>query len=78
MFIKIRQGVVLISVLMIILILSGQGALFGGDFLKSLKRSGYLEFQSNSIQLMRNIENLAVERINQFSKLELQDLNKKK
>ena len=26
---------------------------------------------------MRNIENLAVERINQFSKLELQDLNKK-
>ena len=77
MFIKIRQGVVLISVLMIILILSAIGSTLGGDFLKSLKRSGYLEFQSNSIQLMRNIENLAVERINQFSKLELQDLNKK-
>ena len=60
-----KRGVVLISVLLIVLILSGISVSLGEIFFKSIKRSTYIEFQSTSIQLQRNMESLGIELIDQ-------------
>lgn len=60
-----KRGVVLISVLLIVLILSGISVSLGEIFFKSIKRSTYIEFQSTSIQLQRNMENLGIDLIDQ-------------
>ena len=60
-----KRGVVLISVLLIVLILSGISVSLGEIFFKSIKRSAYIEFQSTSIQLQRNMESLGLDLIDQ-------------
>ena len=60
-----KRGVVLISVLLIVLILSGISVSLGEIFFKSIKRSTYIEFQSTSIQLQRNMESLGMDLIDQ-------------
>ena len=60
-----KKGVVLISVLLILLVLSGISVSLGEIFFKSIKRSSYIEFQSTSIQLQRNMESLGMDMIDQ-------------
>ena len=60
-----KRGVVLISVLLIVLILSGISVSLGEIFFKSIKRSAYIEFQSTSIQLQKNMESLGLDLIDQ-------------
>ena len=60
-----KRGVVLISVLLIVLILSGISVSLGEIFFKSIKRSAYIEFQSISIQLQKNMESLGIDLIDQ-------------
>ena len=65
MYTDYKRGVVLISVLLIVLILSGISVSLGEIFFKSIKRSTYIEFQSASIQLQRNMESLSIDLIDQ-------------
>mgnify|MGYP001282760289 FL=1 len=53
------KGVVLISILLIVLLLSSVAVLFGNKYLLSLKRAQYLEFQTVSLNSFRNIESLS-------------------
>ncbi len=57
------KGVVLISILLIVLLLSSVAILFGNKYLLSLKRAQYIEFQSLSLNAFRNIEALSKEKI---------------
>jgi len=59
------KGVILISVLMVVLILSSIAMVFGKNFLTSLKRSEYIEFQTISLNVLRNIETLALKKVDQ-------------
>ena len=58
------KGVVLISVLMIVLILSSVAALIGNNYFVSFKRAQYAEFQTVSLNIFRNIESLAQKKSN--------------
>lgn len=53
------KGVVLISILLVVLLLSAVAVTFGNKYLLSLKRSQYIDFQSLSINSFRNIESLS-------------------
>ena len=57
------KGVVLISILLIVLLLSSVAVLFGNKYLLSLKRAQYIEFQTLSLNIFRNIEPLAQDKI---------------
>ena len=57
------KGVVLISILLIVLLLSSVAVLFGNKYLLSLKRAQYIEFQTLSLNIFRNIEFLAQDKI---------------
>tara|TARA_B110000467_G_scaffold155034_1_gene166892 strand:- start:422 stop:592 length:171 start_codon:yes stop_codon:yes gene_type:complete len=46
------KGVVLISVLLIVLLLSSVAVIIGNNYLISLKRASYLEFQTNSLNFL--------------------------
>tara|TARA_B100000768_G_scaffold173010_1_gene181828 strand:- start:438 stop:1406 length:969 start_codon:yes stop_codon:yes gene_type:complete len=59
------KGVVLISVLLIVLLLSSVAVIMGNNYLISLKRATYLEFQANSLNFFRNIESLSIKKIDQ-------------
>ena len=59
------KGVVLMSVLLIVLLLSSIAVMIGNNYLISLKRASYLEFQSNSINLFRGMEFLGKKKIMQ-------------
>ena len=59
-----EKGVVLISVLLTILLLSSVAVVIGNNYLISLKRAAYLEFQSISLESFKNIESLALKKIN--------------
>ena len=59
------KGVVLMSVLLIVLLLSSIAAMIGNNYFISLKRAAYLEFQSSSLNLFRGMEFLAKKKINQ-------------
>ena len=59
------KGVVLISVLLIVLLLSSVAVVMGNNYLISLKRASYLEFQTSSLNFFRNIESLAIRKIDQ-------------
>jgi hypothetical protein len=52
------KGVVLISVLLIVLLLSSVAILIGNNYLV-FKRAQYAEFQTVSLNIFRNIESLA-------------------
>ena len=58
-----NKGVVLISVLLIILLLSSIAVIIGNNYLISLKRASYLEFQSTSLNIFKNLESLALKKI---------------
>ncbi len=58
-----NKGVVLISVLLIVLLLSSIAVMIGNNFLISLKRAAYLEFQTNSLNIFRNVESIALKKI---------------
>ena len=53
------KGVVLISILLVVLLLSAVAVTFGNKYLLSLKRSQYIDFQSLSLNSFRNIESLS-------------------
>jgi general secretion pathway protein K len=57
------KGVVLISVLLIVLLLSSVAVLIGNNYFVSFKRAQYQEFQSVSLNIFRNIESLALRKI---------------
>ena len=57
------KGVVLISILLIVLLLSSVAVLFGNKYFLSLKRAQYIEFQTLSLNIFRNIESLAQDKI---------------
>ena len=58
-----NKGIVLISVLFIVLILSAIGASMSKTYLISIKRESYVDFQSNAIQYINNVETLAKEEL---------------
>jgi len=58
-----NKGIVLISILLIVLLLSSVAVLFGNKYLLSLKRAQYMEFQTLSINIFRNIESLSKDKI---------------
>ena len=58
-----NKGVVLISVLMIVLLLSSVAVLIGNNYFVSFKRAQYQEFQNVSLNIFRNIESLALRKI---------------
>ena len=57
------KGVVLISILLIVLLLSSVAVLFGNKYFLSLQRAQYIEFQTLSLNIFRNIESLAKDKI---------------
>ena len=71
------KGVVLISVLLIVLLLSSVAVIMGNNYLISLKRASYLEFQTNSLNFFRNIESLALKKIDQELRFNSNFHNKK-
>jgi type II secretory pathway component PulK len=71
------KGVVLISVLLIVLLLSSVAVIIGNNYLISLKRASYLEFQTNSLNFFRNIESLALKKIDQELRFNSNFHNKK-
>ena len=70
------RGIILISVLLIVLLLSSVAALIGNNYLISLKRASFLEFQTISLNMFRNIESLALKKIDLELKFNNQYLNK--
>ena len=57
------KGVVLISVLLTVLLLSAVAALIGNNYFVSFKRAQYLEFQTRSLNIFTNIESLALKKM---------------
>ena len=57
------KGVVLISILLIVLLLSSVAVLFGNKYFLSIKRAQYIEFQTLSLNIFRNMESLAQDKI---------------
>ena len=57
------KGVVLISVLLIVLLLSSVAILIGNNYFVSFKRAQYNEFQTIALNIFRNIESLALKKI---------------
>ena len=60
---KNNKGVVLLSVLMVILLLSSIAAFIGNKYFISLKRFAYLEYQTQAINYYRGIESISMKRI---------------
>ena len=59
MYIKDKEkGVILISVLLIVLVLSAIAMSIGNNFLLAFKRSMYQDLQTNSFELFKNIESM--------------------
>ena len=57
------KGVVLISVLLIVLLLSSIAVVIGNNYFVSFKRAQYLEFQTVSLNIFSSIESLALKKI---------------
>tara|TARA_B100001250_G_scaffold375364_1_gene362894 strand:- start:4562 stop:5530 length:969 start_codon:yes stop_codon:yes gene_type:complete len=71
-----NKGVVLISILLIVLLLSSVAVVFGNKYLLSLKRAQYLEFQTLSLNSFRNIESLSVKMIEKEYRFNSKKLSK--
>ena len=72
----INKGVVLISILLIVLLLSAIAITFGNKYLVSLKRAQYIEFQSLSLNAFRNVEAMSLNKIDKFSRFNSSNLTK--
>ena len=70
------KGVVLISILLIVLILSSVAILFGNKYLLSLKRAQYTEFQIISLNIFRNLESLSKHKIDKELRFNSSKLSK--
>ena len=71
-----NKGIVLISILLIVLLLSSIAVLFGNKYLISLKRAQYIEFQTLAINIFRNIESLSKDKIKKEFKFNSAKLTK--
>ena len=71
-----NRGVVLISILLIVLLLSAVAITFGNKYLVSLKRAQYIEFQSLSLNAFRNVEAMSLNKIDKFSRFNSSNLTK--
>ena len=71
-----NKGVVLISILLIVLLLSAVAITFGNKYLVSLKRAQYIEFQSLSLNAFRNVEAMSINKIDKFSRFNSSNLTK--
>jgi len=71
-----NKGVVLISTLLIVLLLSAVAITFGNKYLVSLKRAQYIEFQSLSLNAFRNVEAMSLNKIDKFSRFNSSNLTK--
>ena len=71
-----NKGVVLISILLIVLLLSAVAITFGNKYLVSLKRAQYIEFQSLSLNAFRNVEAISLNKIDKFSRFNSSNLTK--
>ena len=71
-----NKGVVLISILLIVLLLSAVAVTFGNKYLVSLKRAQYIEFQSLSLNAFRNVEAMSLNKIDKFSRFNSSNLTK--
>ena len=58
-----NKGVVLISILLMVLLLSSVAILFGNKYFLSFKRAQYIEFQTLSLNIFRNLESLSQDKI---------------
>ena len=77
MYIKNKErGVILISVLLIVLVLSAIAMSIGNNFLLAFKRSTYQDLQSNSFELFKNIESISLKRIEEKNRFGSQALTK--
>ena len=70
------KGVVLISILLIVLLLSSVAVLFGNKYFLSLKRAQYIEFQTLSLNIFRNMESLAQDKIEKELRFNINKLTK--
>ena len=70
------RGVVLISVLMIVLLLSSIAMLLGNKYLLSLKRAQYIEFQSHSLNIFGNVETILKNKIEEELRFSINKLSK--
>ena len=71
-----NKGIVLISILLIVLLLSAIAVTFGNKYLLSLKRAQYIEFQSLSLNTFGNIEELALMKIDKSLRFNSNQLSK--
>ena len=71
-----NKGVVLISILLIVSLLSAVAITFGNKYLVSLKRAQYIEFQSLSLNAFRNVEAMSLNKIDKFSRFNFTNLTK--
>ena len=62
------KGVVLISVLLIVLLLSSIAVVIGNNYFVSFKRAQYLELQTVSLNIFSSIESLALKKIDNYFK----------
>mgnify|MGYP001408527349 FL=1 len=77
MYIKNKErGVILITVLLIVLVLSAIAMSIGNNFLLAFKRSIYQDLQSNSFELFKNIESISIQRIEEKNRFGSQALTK--
>ncbi len=77
MYIKNKdKGVILISVLLIVLVLSAIAMSIGSNFLLAFKRSVYQDLESNSLELFHNIESISIKRIEEKNRFGSQILTK--
>ncbi len=71
-----NKGVVLISILLIVLLLSAIAITFGNKYLVSLKRAQFIEFQSLSLNAFRNVEAMSLNKIDKSLRFNSSNLTK--
>jgi type II secretory pathway component PulK len=78
MYIKNKEnGVILISVLLIVLVLSAIAMSIGSNFLLAFKRSIYQDLQTNSFELFKNVESISIKRIEEKNRFGVSALSKR-
>ncbi len=73
---KNNKGVILISVLLIVLVLSAIAISIGSNFLLAFKRSIYQDFETNSLELFKSIESISIKKVEEKNRFGAQVLSK--
>ncbi len=71
-----ERGVILISVLLIVLVLSAIAMSIGNNYLLAFKREVYQNIESNGVELFRNIESFSIKKIEEKNRFGSQILTK--